>query len=150
MFSFEEMVETLRKGIWEADCVEMTVTQNNHDAPVRFVGPGYLRQAKDGSITYKVYPSEATGILPLMPVVQPMGVIGTLIEPNKYYRLDACAHDGARWQVARTLPSIGGRWSEATFRPLVDGTAREIFFSRPARQRTVAVPMASSRSVGER
>src|ERR1019366_1634918 len=58
MFFRDDEIEQLRKGVWEADCYRMTLTQNESEMPARFAGQGYLRQKGDGTIHYQIYPSE--------------------------------------------------------------------------------------------
>jgi hypothetical protein len=130
MFLNQKIVEQLRDGTWETDCVRMALIQNEAAAPASFVGQGFLRQEAHGTIHYRLYPQTVVGVQPHAGL-QPVGVPGVLIEPHRYYRLETRAQDGLCWQVARTLPEIGGSYLEDGFHFLVGGKAREVSFSRP-------------------
>ena len=128
MFEIEEEAEHFRRGEWEVDCVEMTLTQNGLEVPARFVGQGYLRQKEGGTVHYHIYPISVTGVAPFAGL-QANGVSGVLIEPHRYYHLEAVAQDGRCWQVDRTIPEMGGSFLDSGFHHLVGGAAREDVWS---------------------
>jgi hypothetical protein len=126
----EKLVEKLRQGTWEADCVEMSLTQNDVATPIRFSGHGYLRQGERGLIHYKLYPTSVMG-LDTAVGPEPLGVAGKLIESSRYFRLEARTFDGTCWRVEQTLPDVGTSYIENGPYKIVGGPAQEISFSRP-------------------
>ena len=50
-----------------------------------------------------------------------------MIEPQRYFHLEAVAQDGRHWQVDRTIPEMGGSFRESGFQYLVGGLAREMW-----------------------
>jgi hypothetical protein len=130
MFLNQDIVQQLRDGRWETDCVQMTLTQDEAAAPASFVGQGFLRQGAHGTIHYRLYPSAVVGVEPHAGL-QPPGVPGMLIEPHRFYRLEAYADNGLCWQVARTIPDIDVSHLDDGFHFLAGGKASEVSFTRP-------------------
>lgn len=98
MFRLKKEAEEFRRGEWEVNCVGMTLTQNGVDTPAQFVGQGYLRQKEGGTIHYQLYPTTVIGV-DSTTGFHPIGVPGVVIEPHRFYRLDAVAQDGISWLV---------------------------------------------------
>jgi hypothetical protein len=129
MFLLNEMVEKLRQRKWEADCVQMSLTQNDVASPTPLVGQGYLRQDASGKIHFKLYPRTAT--MPGRVRFPSPGTAGMLIPPSQYYRLTAQTHDGTFWEVSRTIPDIGASYLENGVFQIASGEAQDMKLTRP-------------------
>ena len=141
MWLLQDLIEKLRLRTWSVDCGEMKLGQPSAPGPTEYVGPGYLRQEVDGTITYKLYPPPPT-TFDSQSIFPTMGVAGRLVGPERFYQLEAIDKAGTVWRVERTLPNpdtsfVGGR----QFR-LVTGVVHEISFTRPSRQEVSTLKMA--------
>ncbi len=65
MLKLEEVVGELRLSTWSVDCPEMRLGRPSAPGLTEYVGPDYLRQAADGSIGYKLYPTPPPAFAPL-------------------------------------------------------------------------------------
>lgn len=105
MFRTEEAIEHLRQGKLDIDCYRMTLTQEK-DGGERFEGQGYIRQANDGFLIFKIYVSTHNGGSMQHLQAQRSQVAGKIVPAEAYYTLEATAHDGTCWSAKRILPKL--------------------------------------------
>jgi hypothetical protein len=103
----EELIRALRQGTLHIDCVEMTLVQNASDAPVRFMGRGYLYQDGDAVICFKMYVNQSENVSETQHLsLITGGRAGTLVEEQRYYNLSCKSYDGQPWERQRIIPSM--------------------------------------------
>jgi hypothetical protein len=140
MLKLKELAEELRQRTWTVDCPEMKLGRPGTPGPTEYIGPGYLRQEADGTITYKLYPPPPAKFDPRSTFPK-MGAAGNILGDDFFYRLDAMDKGGTVWRVERTLPTpdtsfVGGR----QFR-LVTGVAHELVTTREQAQSVSSLKM---------
>lgn len=105
MFNTEEAIEDLRQGKLDIDCYRMTLTQEKPDGE-RFEGQGYIRQADDCFLIFKIYVSTHNGVPMQHLNAQFSQGLGQMLPDEAFYTLEAIAHDGTRWSATRILPNM--------------------------------------------
>jgi hypothetical protein len=123
-----DLLKPLQDGTWEMDCLEITLTPNDEGRSDVLKGPGYLRQEKDGTITFKQYTTSRC-------TVEPFGrfqnmVPGKLIEHENYHRFQAIDKSGREWTFPATLVQVGGYYGPEGLRPIVTGDLQELSATR--------------------
>lgn len=103
MLKLEEVVGELRLRTWSVDCPEMRLGRPRTPGLTEYVGPGYLRQAANGSIGYKLYPTPPPAFDP--PSIFPDMVAGRILDEDYFHQLDAHDMEGRVWRVEQTIPS---------------------------------------------
>jgi hypothetical protein len=123
MFDLDETIDAFRRGELDFDCKQMVLTQHRNDGK-RFKGQGYIRQAQDGALTFKLYvtehndrPFSHTGALFANTVV-------VLSGNESYYDLDIVGCNGIRWTGVRILPKF--HWDFSDMSVLVEGEINSI------------------------
>jgi hypothetical protein len=96
-----DTIETFRRGSLDIDCTRMAVRQCKETGP-RFEGRGYLRQAEDGTLLFKLYVDKRTNA-ELSEIVQMVlgGAAGSIYHDDELYELTATSVDGTNWTAAR-------------------------------------------------
>lgn len=102
----EDSIEAFRKESFEVDCPSMVLRQCKEHGEV-FQGSGYIKQAADGHLTYKLYVASSLNGSPFRHLeiyskVRP----GKLFENEDYYDLTATAIDGTTWTATRIFPAF--------------------------------------------
>src|SRR5262249_38684154 len=116
-------------GSFELDCPQMVLVQDAAAKPVRFEGPGYIRQAEAGSITFKLYPRQADNC----PAWgwHPRGAAGKLVEDEGFFTLTAVDVAGREWKSARMIPDVSTFVSEGGSTFVVSGATHWLSHSAP-------------------
>ena len=139
MLKLKELAEKLRLHTWSVDCPEMRLGRPSAPGPPEYVGPGYLRQEADGTITYKLYPPppsfDPRSIFPAT------SVAGRVLADDFFYRLEATDMGGTVWRVERTLPTPDTSFVSSRHFRLVTGTAHELVTSRSQSQSVSSLKM---------
>jgi hypothetical protein len=113
MLRVDETVDAFRRGVLDIDCKRMVLTQHK-DGGERFEGQGYIRQADDGTLIFKIYVTKYDA--------KPLGHLhvmfntsaGKMHSDAMFYDLEAIAHDGTRWIASRILPDPHWDMSDQT------------------------------------
>ena len=98
-----ETIESFRRGALDIDCKSMALTRRG-ERSARYRGPGYLRQAADGALLFKVY--AAKGQRSALEAFQERlsGVPGQVYRDEALYDLVAIEQDGTIWKASHILP----------------------------------------------
>ena len=104
MMNIDDSVEALRQGLFEIDCPTMALTQRKENGEV-CQGSGYIKQAADGRLTYKMYVASSVnsslfGRMDTYSKVRPGEVYGD----DYYYDLTATTIDGTTWTATCFCP----------------------------------------------
>lgn len=104
--NIEDSIEALRQGSFEIDCPTMALKQRKENGEV-CQGSGYIKQAADGRMTYKLYVASSINSGPFRQLeiyrkVRP----GKLFEDEDYYDLTATTIDGTTWTATRFFPAF--------------------------------------------
>lgn len=112
---------------WDVPCVQMKVVQNAASEPATFFGKGHLYQDTDGTILFRLFPTEFANhnCLKFWPDKL---VPGKLFPDNSYYSLEATDWYGRRWKWHRILPHIPSSFCNEKPEVLVEGRLDEIRF----------------------
>jgi hypothetical protein len=96
-------MDAFRRVVLDIDCKRMMLTQHKEGGE-RFEGQGYIRQADDGSLIFKIYVTkyDAKPLKHLDAMFN--SAAGELHSDEMFYDLEAIAHDGTRWTASRILP----------------------------------------------
>ena len=96
-----DTIETFRRGALDIDCTRMIVRQRKNGGP-RFEGRGYLRQAEDGTLVFKLYVDKKESAEPSV-ILQMLtgGAAGSTFHDNELYELNATSVDGTNWTATR-------------------------------------------------
>lgn len=102
----EDSIEAFRKGKFEVDCPTMILRQRKENGEVCY-GSGYIKQATDGHLTYKLYVASSVNSGPFRQLetfskVRP----GKLFEDEDYYDLTATTIDGVTWAATHFFPAF--------------------------------------------
>lgn len=101
-----DSIDAFRKGVFEVDCPAMVLKQRKENGEV-CEGSGYIKQAADGRLIYKLYVASSMNSGPFRQLeifnkVRP----GRLFEDEDYYDLTAIAIDGTTWSATRLFPAF--------------------------------------------
>lgn len=104
--NIEDTIEAFRKGSFEVDCPTMVLKQRKENGEI-CQGSGYLKQASDGSLTYKMYVASSVNSGPFRQLeiysrVRP----GKLFTDEDYYDLTVTTIDGTTWTASRFFPGF--------------------------------------------
>ena len=104
--NIEDSIEALRQGSFEIDCPAMALKQRNENGEV-CQGSGYIKQAPDGRLIYKMYIASSINSGPFRQLeiyskVRP----GKLFEDEDYYDLTATTIDGTTWTATGFFPAF--------------------------------------------
>lgn len=104
--NIEDSIETFRKRSFEVDCPTMVLRQRKENGEV-CQGSGYIKQAADGSLTYKLYVASSINSSPFRQLEIYINVRpGKLFEDEDYYDLTATTIDGTTWTATRFFPTF--------------------------------------------
>jgi len=117
MFNIDEMIDAFRRRVLDIDCKRMVLSQNKEGSE-HFEGPGYIRQAIDGKITFKIYVA-AHNANPFSHLDSMFKSVGKLHGDESFFDLEAIAHDGMRWTARQILPKPS--WDAADMTVLLSG-----------------------------
>jgi hypothetical protein len=103
MLDANETIDAFRRNALDIDCKRMTLTQHKEGGE-RFEGQGYIRQADDSNLIFKIYVEKHDA--------KPLGHLdamfnssaGKMHSDEMFYDLEAIAHDGTRWTANRIIP----------------------------------------------
>ena len=105
MFNIDETIDSFRRGTLEIDCMRMVLAQHKEGGEC-FEGQGYIRQADDGALIFKIYVAKHNAKPPGHLEAMFSGGAGKLYGDDAFYDLEATGYDGERWTATRILP----RW----------------------------------------
>ena len=122
--NIDETIDAFRRGVLDLDCKRIVLRQNR-DGGERFEGPGYVRQAEDGSLEFKLYAVKLENVKPMGHLeALSKAVAGQLHADDYFYALTAVGHDGTSWTAARILPAP--HWDMRDKSVLVTGKMQSI------------------------
>ena len=102
----DDSIEAFRKGSLEVDCPTMVLRQRKENGEV-YQGSGYIKQATDGRLTYKLYVTSSINSAPFRQLeIYSKTRPGKLFEDEDYYDLTATTIDGTAWTATRFFPSF--------------------------------------------
>jgi hypothetical protein len=121
----KEIENDLAGNRWEVDCVSCSLTQNETAAPQTFSGKGFLRQAEDGTIHLRLYPTEihnyADGQILAAPCLP-----GQLIPPKAYFSFRGRDMAGRYWTCSRVRPDVSESCHPEGTERVVSGTIYDL------------------------
>lgn len=105
-WSSKEEVQGFRQGTLHLDCPAVKLERHTPEGERVFSGPGYISQAPDRKITFKLYAKES------VPVDEVLGRIfgtagpkaGEVIPLHEYWELSAVDSHTRRWRSLHVLP----------------------------------------------
>jgi hypothetical protein len=97
-----ETIDAFRRGSLELDCPKMTLKQVRAGGAC-FEGPGYIRQAADGGLSFKIYVIARENAHPFATLAG-NGAIGKLHADDSFFELTAITQDGTALSANRILP----------------------------------------------
>src|SRR5665213_2112858 len=109
-----DTIETFRRGSLDIDCTRMVIHRRKDGGP-RFEGRGYLRQAEDGTLLFKLYVDKRENAgLSVIDQLLRGGTAASIYHDDELYDLTANSVDGTHWTAIRiavsythlTLPTI--------------------------------------------
>jgi hypothetical protein len=102
MFDIDETIDAFRRGVLDIDCKRMVLAQHK-DGGACFEGQGYIRQADDGVLIFKIYVTKHNA-KPFDHLKAMFGGgAGKLYGDEAFYDLEATGHDGTRWTATQIL-----------------------------------------------
>jgi hypothetical protein len=123
MLDIDETIHTFRLGALDVDCKSMVLTQHKEGGE-RFEGQGYIRQADDGALVFKIYVvkynAKPFGHLEAMF----SGGAGKLHGDEAFYDIEATEHDGTHWTATRILPVL--HWDTTNMTVLAHGKVQSM------------------------
>jgi hypothetical protein len=122
--NIDETIDAFRRGMLDLDCKRIVLSQNR-DGGERFEGPGYVRQAEDGSLEFKLYAIKLENVRPMGHLEALSRTLAGQLHADDYlYALAAVGHDGTSWSAARILPAP--HWDMRDKSVLVTGRMQSI------------------------
>src|ERR1700722_15240154 len=110
--NIDETVDAFRRGALALDCKRIVLSQNK-EGGARFEGQGYIRQAADGALEFKLYTAKFENVRPLDDFEARLkAVAGQLHTDDTYYDLMAVGRDGTHWTAGRILPQFNWDMSD--------------------------------------
>ncbi len=125
----DEFADPLIRNVWEADCVEMVLTQLDVELPKRITGKGYLRQDSDGTIHFKLYPTQTENLDPFR-FFPDFGKPGEIIRRSQFYALEAIDWYGRHWKCAQVLPRMPSSFCHHPPQVLAEGKLEHLYFEK--------------------
>jgi hypothetical protein len=120
----DEAIDAFRRGEIDIDCKRIVLCQNK-EGGARFEGQGYIRQAADGTLEFKLYTIKYENIRPLDDFdARLRAVAGRLRSDDTFYDLTAVGRDNSNWTAARILPRL--HWDISDSSVLVTGQMQSI------------------------
>jgi hypothetical protein len=120
----DEIIDSFRRSAIDLDCKKIILTQHKEGGE-RYEGPGYIRQAEDGALVYKLYAATFENVEPLGHLVARFNAgAGKLYGEDMFYDLEAVGRDGTRWTATRILPRID--WDMSDRSALAKGQMQSI------------------------
>jgi hypothetical protein len=117
--NIDETIDAFRRGVLDLDCKRIVLSQNREGGE-RFEGPGYVRQAEDGTLEFKLYAVKLENVRPLGHLeALSKGVAGQLRADDSFYALTAVGRDGTSLTADRILPNP--HWDMSDHSVLVTG-----------------------------
>ncbi|OWK36284.1 hypothetical protein [Fimbriiglobus ruber] len=116
----KKLIDSLKAGTLDIDCTEITLTQDSHENPRIFRGPGYIRQGDNEEIIFKIYTDHPVQEL------EPLGTPGVLIPPDRFYNFNATDIQGYVWVGNRVLPLVSIRYLSNGTTTIVEGKIHTI------------------------
>lgn len=118
----DETIDTFRRGAFDIDCKRMVLAQHKEGGEC-FEGQGYIRQAGNGALIFKIYVAKHNA--------QPFGHLATFsrdigrpLGDEAFYDLEAMGHDGIRWTATRIL--LEPNWNISDMTVLVRGEMQSV------------------------
>ncbi|WP_157003157.1 hypothetical protein [Ralstonia sp. A12] len=100
------MIEDFRRGKVDLDCKRMVLSQNKEGGE-RYEGKGYIRQAEDDVLVYKLYITKVENATPHNYVATMLNhQLGTLHGDEMHYNLTAETYDGTTVSATRIYPNV--------------------------------------------
>src|SRR5665213_2002404 len=116
---FSEVIDLFKRGVFDTDCKEMTLTQNKVGG-ARFEGQGYIRQAEDGALNFKIYVTKRENAEPADHINEWLRRASGKLHPEEmFYDLVAVGRDGTQWTAQRILPNP--HWDMSDCNVLITG-----------------------------
>jgi hypothetical protein len=123
MFDIDETIDAFRRGALEIDCKRMVLAQHKEDGEY-FEGQGYIRQADDGALVFKIYVATHNA-KPLSHLEAMFSAgAGKLYGDTAFYDLKATGHDGTCWTAKRIL--LVPSWDATDMTVLVRGNMQSM------------------------
>ncbi len=123
MFDIDETIDAFRRGTLDIDCKRMILAQHKEGGQC-FEGQGYIRQADDGTLIFKIYVTTHNANPFGHLEINFSGGAGKVYENEAFYDLEATGHDGTRWTATRILPSLN--WDATDKTVLAHGKMRSM------------------------
>jgi hypothetical protein len=122
----DRIISDFKQQKLHIDLREMSVVQNKPcKEAISYKGSGYIQQADDDVLTFKLYANETLNIdfyssSNFLNKIQ----LGTLYSDDSYYTLSGIAADGAAWKADDVLPDCD--WNVQHPNPIVHGKLSSI------------------------
>ncbi len=101
MIDIHETIDASRRGALDLDCTKMVLRQHKEGGP-RFEGRGYIRQAENGTLLFKLYVDKKENAGPAVILAMPFGgAAGTPSRDDDLYELTATSVDRMNWTAIR-------------------------------------------------
>ena len=123
MFDIDETIDAFRRGSLDIDCKSMVLAQRKAGGE-QFEGQGYIRQAEDGTLIFKIYVTKHNAEVSGHFQAMVNGSAGQLYPDEAFYDLEAIGCDGTRWTAMRILPY--SHWDVSDMSVLMHGKAPSI------------------------
>ncbi len=105
MLDIDETIDAFRRSVLDIDCKRMVLAQRKAGGE-RFEGQGYIRQADDGTLIFKIYVEKHNA--KLFGHLEAMfgARAGKLYSDEAFYDLEATGHNNTRWtaEKVRLMP----------------------------------------------
>src|ERR1700680_2597034 len=123
MLDIDDTIDSFRRGTLDFDCKRRVLAQRKKGGE-RFEGQGYIRQATDGTLVFKIYVAQHNAE-PLGHLQAMMGgKSGEIYGDDAFYDLETTGHDGTRWTAMRILPAPP--WNASDRSVLVNGNMQSV------------------------
>lgn len=124
--SVHENISDYKKNNLHIDFHELTLSQNDClENPIIYHGGGYIEQASDGKILFRLYATVAENTDFLNDTFFKNNTpVGKLYPKSSYYSLRGVDTKGVVWESDRVLP--GSSWSDSYDAPVMHGHLDEI------------------------
>ena len=130
MIDFSEVIDLFKQGQFDIDCKEMVLQQNKASA-ARFTGQGYIRQAEDGTLNFKIYVSKIDNTEPHSYLKEQFGGIsGKIPSSEMFYDLAAMGRDGRQWTTQRIRPAV--KWDASDGSAIATGQVDTLSAREPS------------------
>ncbi len=105
MVNIDKTIENFRLGKVDLDCKQMVLSQNKEGGE-RYEGKGYIRQADDGVLVYKLYITKVENATPYGHFANMSSQLSTLHDDEIYYNLAAETYDGTKVTATRIYSDV--------------------------------------------